>query len=372
MFEEVLKRDEAVTLKLRDLYERHGYQKYKMSRFEAYDLYLDHRSFLNTQHIITFSDMDGRVLALKPDVTLSIAKNTRATRNSSEKLYYLENVYRFDAASRIYREIPQLGLECFGALDGFALGEVVCLAAQTLGEISSRNILTLSHTGFVLKLMEGLSIDQDVRTELIRSIHLKRSHEILSFASRYGITDAVAQMLSGISELDGMFPDTIRKARNMAILPSMSEALDQLECVYTMLCEAGLQENVRLDFSLIVDTDYYSGLMFEGFVEGLPRPVLSGGYYGGLMQKFNRNLDAIGFAVYLNELGFLYSADGQAGGGTVVLYDEDADPVLLYRSVQELIRQGKRVRTERAVPADLKPETVYRFREGILEEVRQC
>ena len=109
--------EERISWSLQGLYQRHGYKKYRMGKFEEYELYLENKNFLQSRQIITFNDMDGRVLALKPDVTLSIVKNTHADRSSSEKFYYLENVYRFHKPSGAYREISQLGLEYLGAPD---------------------------------------------------------------------------------------------------------------------------------------------------------------------------------------------------------------------------------------------------------------
>ena len=87
-----LKPDEKACLQLRGLYEQYGYKKYKMGKFEEYSLYAENKDFLGSDKVITFTDPDGRLLALKPDVTLSIIKNTNATSESNEKLYYLENV----------------------------------------------------------------------------------------------------------------------------------------------------------------------------------------------------------------------------------------------------------------------------------------
>ena len=163
----VLRQDEKITLELRTLYEQYGYRKYRMSKFEEYELYLENKNFLKSQHIITFHDLDGRVLALKPDVTLSIAKNTHATAKSSEKFYYLENVYRLDKPSGGYREISQLGLEYIGKLDRIAAYEVISLAQQTLRAISSRCQMQLSHIGFWVSLLEGLGIAQSLRAEIL-------------------------------------------------------------------------------------------------------------------------------------------------------------------------------------------------------------
>ena len=100
MNETYLKPEERAVFALRELYRGYGYLPYKMSKFEEYDLYLRNKDFLISDRIITFNDMGGKLLALKPDVTLSIIKNTRQMPGSVQKLYYNENVYRISGSTR--------------------------------------------------------------------------------------------------------------------------------------------------------------------------------------------------------------------------------------------------------------------------------
>ena len=88
----ILKYDERMIYDLRELYRCHGYTRFKMSKFEEYDFYVRNKDFLVSDNIITFTDTDGRLLALKPDVTLSIIKNTDDSKNEVQKVYYNENV----------------------------------------------------------------------------------------------------------------------------------------------------------------------------------------------------------------------------------------------------------------------------------------
>ena len=90
----ILKFDEKVVFTLRSLYASYGYRQFKMSKFEEYDLYSKNKDFLVSDGIITFNDTNGKLLALKPDVTLSIIKNARGEKSETEKFYYNENVYR--------------------------------------------------------------------------------------------------------------------------------------------------------------------------------------------------------------------------------------------------------------------------------------
>ena len=83
--EMLLKKEEQVSFSLRALFEQYGYRKFKMSKFEEYDFYAENRSFLHSEAILTFTGLDGKLLALKPDVTLSIVKNTKGSRDTAER-----------------------------------------------------------------------------------------------------------------------------------------------------------------------------------------------------------------------------------------------------------------------------------------------
>ena len=142
---EILKPQERVSLQLRVLYEQAGYRKYHMGRFEEYGLYQENLRFLSSEQVITFTDLDGRLLALKPDVTLSIAKNAQPAQGECERYYYAENVYRPSQESHTFREISQMGLECIGAVDTAAMVQVVSLALSSLELTGEPFALELSH-----------------------------------------------------------------------------------------------------------------------------------------------------------------------------------------------------------------------------------
>ena len=147
--ETILQNDEKAVYRLRSLYRSYGYTPYKMSKFEEYDLYVRNKDFLVSDSVITFTDKSGKLMALKPDVTLSIIKNTRDMPAGVQKLCYNENVYRLSDSSGSYKEIMQTGLECMGQIDIYCLCEVLSLAVQSLGAIADDFVLDVSHdTGF--------------------------------------------------------------------------------------------------------------------------------------------------------------------------------------------------------------------------------
>ncbi|MFR4336366.1 MAG: ATP phosphoribosyltransferase regulatory subunit [Lawsonibacter sp.] len=121
--------------RLNRLYEQYGYRKFKMSRFEDYDLYAQNRDFLRQDRIITFTDADGALKALKPDITLSIMKSNSG---DSEKVYYNENVYRETGGT--FREILQVGVESVGQIDPYAEAEVIVLGRPLPRSSSPRGL----------------------------------------------------------------------------------------------------------------------------------------------------------------------------------------------------------------------------------------
>lgn len=124
----ILRSGEQIMYRLRGLYERYGYRRFKMSKFEEYDLYVRNKDFLVSDRMITFTDARGILMALKPDVTLSIIKNTRAEEAGPRKVYYNESVYRSGQGEETFQEIMQTGLECIGELDLYHIYEVIALA----------------------------------------------------------------------------------------------------------------------------------------------------------------------------------------------------------------------------------------------------
>ena len=133
-----------------------------MNKFEPYDLYLEHRGFLRDDAVISFTDPRGRLMALKPDVTMSIVKNASADA-AVERLFYIENVFRVPPGGSEFAEIAQMGLECLGCDSGRVQSdvdaEVVALACRTLDVCGGRSRLAVSHMGFLSALLDACLLD---------------------------------------------------------------------------------------------------------------------------------------------------------------------------------------------------------------------
>ena len=163
---EHLQPKERASFALRSLYETAGCRKYHMGRFEEYSLYQENRSFLSSEQVITFTDLDGRLLALKPDVTLSIAKTAQPAPGETLRYYYHENVYRPSAESHTFKEISQMGLELLGAVGEAEVQQAVCLAAQSLAALGAEWVLEVSHMGYLFGLFDALGVPEAARAQL--------------------------------------------------------------------------------------------------------------------------------------------------------------------------------------------------------------
>jgi len=265
---------------LENLYQSWGYTAYKMSRFEEYDLYVRNKDFLVSDRIITFSGPDGRLLAMKPDVTLSIVKN--APEAGVEKVYYQENVYRD------YREILQMGLECVGDLGPYEIAETALLAAKSLAVLDPGFLLNLSHMGVTETLLSALAPGK--KAKALECLQRRSLHELVDFDPELRQTLEQLSRCRTVDHLEELVPD--------------SEPLVQLREITELLEQAGFGENIKLDFSIGGGLGYYSGLVFRGYLPGVPSQILSGGQYDRLPRRMGRKAKAIGFALGLDLLPF--------------------------------------------------------------------
>ncbi len=298
----MLRPQERVSLQLRLLYERAGFRQYHMGRFEEYGLYQENRRFLSSEQVITFTDLDGRLMALKPDVTLSIAKNAQVEAGECGRFYYSENVYRPSQESHTFREISQMGLECIGAVDDDATAQAVSLAIQSLGLIGGDALLEISHMGFVTGLLDAVGAPEAARPRLLTCIRDKNTHELQRLAAEAGLSRQGSDALCRLGALAGDWETVLAGAEPLALNAAMGGALAELRTLCASLAAAGQAAAVKLDLSLVNDMEYYNGLVLQGYLAGCSRAVLKGGRYDPLAAQFRPGARAIGFALYLDEL----------------------------------------------------------------------
>ena len=358
-----MKQEQQALLDLRELYGKYGYTQYKMSKFEEYDLYVRNKSFLLSDSVITFTDTNGKLMALKPDVTLSIVKNSRDVPGYVQKLYYDEHVYRISDKTSAYKEIPQVGLECLGDIDDYCIAEVLALAAQSLSAFDENYILDISHMGILSFVLDRIGISEDGRNALLECVSKKDMHDAERICREEGIDAERAILLSRLDACSG----EADKA-----LPGLCSLFDDAEWKATVERFGNIlallpKKNIRIDFSVINDMNYYNGIVFQGFVPTIPTDVLSGGQYDNLMARMEKKSGAIGFALYLDRLESLVSPRKEFDVDTLLLYSEENTPAEVLSAVQKLTDQGLSVLAQKSIPERLTYHQLLKLTESGVE-----
>ncbi len=364
-----LKKDEIVSLKLRKLFESYGYVQYKMSKFEEYSFYMDNKNFLKSEQIIAFSDRSGRLMALKPDITLSIAKNSRASNGVNEKLYYNESVYRYAKHSKEYKEFQQMGLEFMGEIDGYQTLEIITLALKSLEVISPDFVLDISHMGLIAGLFELINVTSDVEKEnLLSCIVGKNSHDLEKTAASYNISRENINLLKDVLACPNTLSDGIAFWKKAAKNDTLKSAVSDIVSLCDSFVGSDYLSKLRLDISIVNDTNYYNNLIFQGYIKNLPFSVLSGGRYDPLLHKFGRNINAMGFALSIDELSRYFPLIKDKNEAVAVIYNEKTGIKDLCKTVNSQREFGFKVTAMRGKPDEEAFGKVIYLTEGNREE----
>ena len=350
----ILKNEEKAVFALRSLYRKYGYTPFKMSKFEEYDLYVRNKDFLVSDSVITFTGMNGKLLALKPDVTLSIVKNTKDLPDTVQKVYYNENVYRVSKNTHEFKEIMQTGLECIGAIGVYDIFEVISLAAKSLGAISESFVLDLSHIGIVSAVLDSLGCSRETSKKILTCIGEKNQSGIEKICAENDISEEGYEKIISLVGTYGKIEKVIPQLKAICDTDELKSALAEFESICSLLVASEIGEKINIDFSIATDMRYYNGVVFQGFVENVPTGVLSGGQYDNLMKKMGRKSGAIGFAVYLDTLERLNLTAKKFDVDCVLLYDESTSASDLAAAVNTLVAEEKTVMAQRIVPESIK------------------
>jgi ATP phosphoribosyltransferase regulatory subunit len=352
-----LKGEEKVLMQLRSLYASYGYRTYKMSRFEEYDLYAGNKDFLVSGNVITFTDTDGKLLALKPDVTLSIVKSIRESKGAVARVCYDENVYRVSDRSGTFREIMQAGVECIGDVGPVEIAEVVGLAQKSLKEISDSSILTLSHMGVVKTFLRGMP--EELSSKIIEAIAARNVPAIDGLKEDYPEFSERLGKLSDLTMLMGTNEEIYGLLRKLGV---ENNIIDELKAIVSMLD----QKSVRIDFSVLGGMKYYNGITFRGYVEGVPVPVVSGGQYDKLMARMGRNSKAIGFAVYMDPLERILETTPEYDVDVVLVYRDSDRFEDVVEKADSIRATGRSVVTLKEIPFSLRCREVITVEGGAI------
>lgn len=336
---EFLSAKEGISLALEELYHMFGYTKYKVNRFEEYSFYMEQANFLSDKRLLTFTDAHGKLMALKPDITMGIVKNSLKSQEPRHKIYYNESVFRIPQGEDEFKEIHQVGVEYIGEPSEYQILEMLNLVVRGLEFISEDYRLCVSNTALLLLLLEELKVNPQQKEQIILYLSQKNSHDLQKYLKEEGFSPEGRKALEALQNLPVMMTDGISVMRILFTGSRYEKALNEFLVTLKNLQQIIPEDNLHLDFSHIPSTEYYQGLVFSGYIEGLAMPVLSGGRYDKLIQQMGSDKEcALGFAVDLSAVEKLFPTKVQE---TLDIPDNDT-PVAMLQKVNEQYRQGKR------------------------------
>jgi ATP phosphoribosyltransferase regulatory subunit len=254
-----------------------------------------------------FTDNDGRLLALRPDVTSAAARAAAtlfADRERPLRLCYAAQVFRQQPQSHAEwrRESTQIGCELIGANTSVADLEVLMIACEFLRRLNLEGdyAITLNDVGIFNGVAERLGLNPTLREEMRQLIDVRNAADLERFLKPYTSAEeghAFAQLV----QLSGK-RETLELARLVISNQQSREAIDRLESLWNVVDSLGLTHCFEIDLGDVARLDYYTGLTFKIYVKGAGNRVGSGGRYDGLTASFGKAEPAVGFVVDLDAL----------------------------------------------------------------------
>ncbi len=364
MDNDILRNEEKAIFALRELYGRYGYKPFKMSKFEEYEFYIQNKDFLVSDRIIAFNDTNGKLLALKPDVTLSIIKNGEDIPGFKQKVCYNENVYRVSESTHQFKEIMQTGIECIGDINLYDIYEMIVLAAQSLALISEDFVLEVSHLGLLSSMLDNISQNANFKSEIIRYISDKNGHDLARVCDENNVPENDKKALQ---KLVSIYGERNKVLKDLEALEQYinKDSINMLKTLSYMLDNLSFDGKIKFDFSTVSDMNYYNGIVFKGYINGLSQSVLTGGQYDNLLHKMGRKSGAIGFAIYLDLLEDLPSEKAAYDIDVLLLCDGDTDNRTLTYVVDQIITEGKTVTVQNSDRGKIRYRELKDVRGGV-------
>ena len=295
---------EKLTSRVQECFSQHGYRPIETPTLEVLDV-MEAGGHV-PEAPFKFFDSHGDLLAMRPDVTMQVARMC-ATRLAAAtlplRLRYTQRVFRENATEASAREITQIGIECIGAAGAQADAEMVGLLAQALNECGLKTFKIALGSARVLRDLLDLSqASQEWKSGVLQAFHNSNYVDLDELVSSGEAQEAIAQAIYNLPRLRGG-RDAIQAMRSMLEPLGCTQGIDDLEETYNLLVDQGLADALLIDFSVMSSFDYYTGIVFEAYAPGLGSSLGSGGRYDNLLAAYGAEaIPSAGFAFYLEQV----------------------------------------------------------------------
>lgn len=325
----------------------HGFKRVITPAIEFYDVFSLPCSGITQESMFKTVDNKGRLLVVRPDSTLPIARMVSSRLKNSVlplRLYYKQAVYRNNPTLTGRRnEFMQMGVELIGVKGIRADLEIISTAVECISSVADDFRIELGHAEVFNALSNELDIDDEYKEKIRISIESKNYSALNNLLDKLTPCRAV----NAIRSLPSLFggEEVFEKAAEICSDTAAAGALEYLHKIYNNLLPLNLKNKLIIDLGLVQRNDYYTGVVFTGYTEGIGDAVLSGGRYDELLSEFGSPMGAAGFAVDTDAITIKHLSDNNtdySDNPDVLVFANDGHEIEAINAVAQLNKQGKK------------------------------
>lgn len=307
LFEDCSNKIEIINT-LRNLYISNGYLEVLSPTLEFYDVFQGDNISIDQEKMYKLFDNAGRILVLRPDMTMPIARITATKLKDSLyplRICYSGNIFRMNESwNGKISEMTQSGIEIIGSESLKADAEVIITAIQALLAIGVRKFeLEIGQAEFFKGIIEDIDMDYDEMERLRGFVENKNFGALRDFIEEKEtiLGTRNVEALKKLPELFGGI-EILAKARTLTESKRALIAIDTIEKIYERIESVGLGSHISIDLGMVQHIDYYTGITFRGYSSEVGTTIISGGRYDNLISKFGVSMPAVGFAINVDNI----------------------------------------------------------------------
>ncbi len=292
--------------KIRKTFRSYGFYEIETPTIEFFDVFSSEIESFPQEAMVKFFDKKGRILVLRPDITVPVARIT-ATKNRDMQLpikyFYIGNVFRFnEVGGGRQNEFTQVGVELLGDFSSESDAEVVAVAINTLKAVGLENFqIDIGQVEFFNGLAEEAGFSEEDVDKISKLIDKKDYVGVEEIVKSYDIPDELKELILKLPGLFGSL-ELIEKLKKVTKNKRSIAALENIEEVINILTDYGFSKYLSVDLGMLKGPNYDTGIIFRGFTYGVGFPILSGGRYDSLTSNFGKDCPATGFSIGINML----------------------------------------------------------------------
>lgn len=358
---------------LLELFKSRGYSEMITPGLEFFDVFNLNSRYFPQENLYKLTDSKGRLLVMRPDSTMPIARVV-ATRLRDAmlplKLCYNQTVYRTEPALKGRSdEIAQAGIELIGSELKTADLEVISTAVESLKSFGTEFSLEIGHIGIFKELVDKLDVSEHIKEKIRKHIETKNFPALNDLLDTLGNSPVTV----ALKKLPALFggEDVFEKAEELMPDEKIKRKLNELREIYRDACEiCGNDGKITVDLGIVNKTDYYTGLIIKGYLQGHGAEIISGGRYDKLISEFGYDVPAVGFAININGVAKVIEKSGvlpASPKADILVFAEQGCEVAAIKKAQEYREKGFIV--ENALFEDIDSARAYAMEKKIAKVV---